>query len=329
MSCAPGSPCFGGGIVIGPSNPTNCGVDICSTHKTITDLVSYNGPNLSCSGIRTCDSLTTALQKLDDKSCIQNIFNEFITYITNNIEIYNIFCNAINGCIPTTTTTTTLPPLSCQCYTVTNTETVDGVVPYRIDYFDCNTVFQPMLVPKGTSVNVCALQGTIDPNFSNIIVDNGPCDVNCTTTTTTTLPPCNCLYFIYPVVEGLDQPISYNDCNGMLIEDSIKNGQILNFCGSNPTSTEFITVIETTIGCTSGGSNCEECTCHTVYNFGDFPVSFSYLQCSEAGIQFISGIVNSLQTLNICAIPGTISTNPNLVITNLGTSCLYPSQCIL
>ena len=70
MACNPGSPCFGGGIVIGPSVPINCGVvDLCATPRSITDLVSYNGPALTCSGINTCDSVTTALQKLDDKIC--------------------------------------------------------------------------------------------------------------------------------------------------------------------------------------------------------------------------------------------------------------------
>ena len=69
MSCNTGSTCFSGGIVIGPSNPTNCGVDPCLAPRTITDLVFYNGPALSCSSIKTCDTLTVAIQKLDDKIC--------------------------------------------------------------------------------------------------------------------------------------------------------------------------------------------------------------------------------------------------------------------
>lgn len=75
---------------------------------------------------------------------------------------------------------------ACNCYTVENTEVEDGVVPYKIDYFDCNKAYQFLLVPKGTSVNLCALENTIVPNFSNIITDNGNCSAGCTTTTTTT-----------------------------------------------------------------------------------------------------------------------------------------------
>lgn len=34
-----------------------------------TNLV-YDGPNLPCSGIRTCNTITVALQKIDEKLCI-------------------------------------------------------------------------------------------------------------------------------------------------------------------------------------------------------------------------------------------------------------------
>jgi hypothetical protein len=88
--------------------------------------------------------------------------------------------------IPTpTTTTTTTAMLPCKCYTMENLETLDGVVPYKIDYLDCNSVFQFLFIPKQTSANVCALENTIVPNFMNNITDNGLCTLGCTTTTTT------------------------------------------------------------------------------------------------------------------------------------------------
>lgn len=53
-----------------------------------TDVVVYTGENLTCTGVEYGDSLTTVLQKFDEKYC----------------EILNI----IEGCNTTTTTTTTI-----------------------------------------------------------------------------------------------------------------------------------------------------------------------------------------------------------------------------
>lgn len=50
--------------------------------------ITYDGPNLPCTGIRTCDDLTVILQKLDEQIC--NIVTE------------------LNNLSTTTTTTTTL-----------------------------------------------------------------------------------------------------------------------------------------------------------------------------------------------------------------------------
>jgi hypothetical protein len=66
MACYPGTPCFGSGNV---TYPRGCGVDPCVAVKSNTDLVFYSGGNLPCTGVQTCDSLTLALQKLDEAIC--------------------------------------------------------------------------------------------------------------------------------------------------------------------------------------------------------------------------------------------------------------------
>jgi hypothetical protein len=52
-----------------------------------TNLV-YDGPNLPCSGIRTCNTLTVALQKIDEKLCslAQEIYGSTTTTTTTLIE---------------------------------------------------------------------------------------------------------------------------------------------------------------------------------------------------------------------------------------------------
>lgn len=63
----PGSPCV---------DNTDCtGVSISSA------CVYYNGPNLSCSGILTLDSIETALQKIDEQICA--IIGDYSTYTMN------------------------------------------------------------------------------------------------------------------------------------------------------------------------------------------------------------------------------------------------------
>lgn len=68
----------------GSSDP--CGCSDPYSDKTASNDVKYTGPNLPGTGIETCDSLTVALQKIDNA----------ITAIQAIVA-------------PTTTTTTTLP----------------------------------------------------------------------------------------------------------------------------------------------------------------------------------------------------------------------------
>lgn len=52
-----------------------------------TNLI-YDGPNLPCSGIRTCNTLTVALQKIDEKLCIlaQEMYDSTTTTTTTMTE---------------------------------------------------------------------------------------------------------------------------------------------------------------------------------------------------------------------------------------------------
>lgn len=52
-----------------------------------TNLV-YDGPNLPCSGIRTCNTITVALQKIDQKLCefAEEIYNSTTTTTTTILD---------------------------------------------------------------------------------------------------------------------------------------------------------------------------------------------------------------------------------------------------
>lgn len=66
MSCLPGSPCYNSNHT---TYPRGCGIDPCKAYQTGSDLVKYNGPNLPCTGINTCETLTLALEKIDNAIC--------------------------------------------------------------------------------------------------------------------------------------------------------------------------------------------------------------------------------------------------------------------
>jgi hypothetical protein len=104
MSCHPGTPCYNGGTTV---YPKHCGVDPCHVYKTNTDNTFYNGGNLPCTGVNTCDSLTTVLQKIDNKLCPTNLATAILNVILNNPGLLNQFCTLVSNCSPTTTTTST------------------------------------------------------------------------------------------------------------------------------------------------------------------------------------------------------------------------------
>lgn len=108
-----------------PENTTNCGCENnpCGC-KISSDDIAYQGPSLSCTGIEPCDSMTVAIQKLNDYACGIDLVQNIITNIINNTSLYNQFvtivnqtvdCDTVFNCLATTTTTTTLAPNTCNC----------------------------------------------------------------------------------------------------------------------------------------------------------------------------------------------------------------------
>jgi hypothetical protein len=182
------------------TNPCGCG--------TSTDEVIYSGPNLSCTGVQTCDSLTTAVSTIGEFLCSVEIVQIVINNITNNISLYNQFTTIVNNtvdcqtvwdCIesntttttsttmsPTTTTTTTILANMATCHTIS----VTGQV--AVSWID-GEGFNNLRVINNETINICADPLTINTvNITaseNSIVNN---DIACTTnefcepTTTTT-----------------------------------------------------------------------------------------------------------------------------------------------
>ena len=47
-----------------------CVADPCHTYDSMSDHLAYTGANLPYTGINTCDTLTVAFQKIEEKMCI-------------------------------------------------------------------------------------------------------------------------------------------------------------------------------------------------------------------------------------------------------------------
>lgn len=57
--------------------PVYAACEPCTAQPIPTNSVSYSGPNLPCTQIHTCDTVTVSLQKIDEQICIlkQQIVN--------------------------------------------------------------------------------------------------------------------------------------------------------------------------------------------------------------------------------------------------------------
>jgi hypothetical protein len=96
-------PCFG--PLVRVVYPTTC--DPYANRIVSSDFVEYNGDNLSCTGIQNCDTLTVALQKIDNKICSDDFVAQIIQTIETNPVLKAYFCQLVSSCSPTTTTTST------------------------------------------------------------------------------------------------------------------------------------------------------------------------------------------------------------------------------
>lgn len=57
-----------GGFIVPENTPTGCPGQ-CEANPINTYDIVYAGPNLPCTGGRTCEDLTTVLQKIDSEIC--------------------------------------------------------------------------------------------------------------------------------------------------------------------------------------------------------------------------------------------------------------------
>lgn len=98
---------------------TNGCNDPCNQHVISTDQVAYTGPNLGCTGINTCDSITVALQKINEQICdIWEVVNAFTTTSTTTSTSTSTTTST------TSTTTTAIPsyPFLMKVSTVSSTD---------------------------------------------------------------------------------------------------------------------------------------------------------------------------------------------------------------
>lgn len=109
MGCSPGSPCNPSPLpMIYAAYPANC-ADIpngcCPTSKTL-----YDGPNLPNTGIENKDNVSVAFHKIDDALDPTTIVQNFINIISANPSLAVLFCDLVDNCLSTTTTSTTTSP---------------------------------------------------------------------------------------------------------------------------------------------------------------------------------------------------------------------------
>jgi hypothetical protein len=103
-----------------------CSINVDSAWITNTDLVKYTGDNLSCIGVFTNDTLTTALQDINTSICPENIATVLLDTIESNPQYVATFANFVNQTIidcTTTTTTSTSTSTSTTSSTSTTTTT--------------------------------------------------------------------------------------------------------------------------------------------------------------------------------------------------------------
>lgn len=100
MSCLPGMPCYSpqrDELIIYKTYPKGCG---CGPIPSIilSDYVEYSGPILPNTEITTQDTLTVALQKIDDKLTPEQLFQAVVAAIQSNPTLKTQFCNLIATC---------------------------------------------------------------------------------------------------------------------------------------------------------------------------------------------------------------------------------------
>jgi len=97
---------------------------------TVTRCSKYDGDNLTNTGVKTGDTVTVALQKIDNALNPLTITQNILTTLENNLVLQAQFCNIINNCNTTTTTTSTSTSTTTSTSTSTSTTTTEFVPTY-------------------------------------------------------------------------------------------------------------------------------------------------------------------------------------------------------
>lgn len=171
MSCLPTSPCYTGGSVV-PSG-TNCGADPCDQKLKVSGLITYVGPDLPCTGINTCDDLTTVIQKLEEAICS-------LTSTTTTTSTSSTSTTSTTTSSTTTTTTTTICPCSTYKFIGSDSELV------TFQYVPCGQALETSISPSLTPEYRCV--SLAYPVTKVLGTEGSATNLNecCPTTTTTT-----------------------------------------------------------------------------------------------------------------------------------------------
>jgi hypothetical protein len=295
-----------------PQNP--CGCDSCessneSTTNVGSDNVRYIGEPLACTGIEPCDTLTVALQKIDNAVC--NIF-----------DILDVCCTNI------TTTTTTSSTTICPCTTY-------GYVGPRFDpgtitYVECNTL-EPITDTASSTVQFAC----IDNNYPIIeigsinVIDTQDCCSNITTTTTTAVPVNP---FCYEVTAVNRCTVYWTDANGDPQSQNLTNATI-NICADEDSIASScgggggISITGGTVACTNDAM-CQPtttttttiaCNCITFNNTSSSAIDIliGYNDCIG---EFVEDFISANDVLQFCGSGGIAASE--LVIVTTGGACI-------
>jgi hypothetical protein len=103
--CVPGMPCYDNpsSVIVYTTYPAGCSSCYGSNNNCVALPISsaylyYGGPNLPYSGVNTEDTLTVALQKIDDRISDVNIFEAFMAAIINDAELKARLCEQLSDC---------------------------------------------------------------------------------------------------------------------------------------------------------------------------------------------------------------------------------------
>jgi len=214
-----------------PTNPycPGCGsTDPCGCTDPRSDLkgsdqVKYTGPTLPCTGITTCDTLTVALQKIDEKIC-EILAAIATTTTTTSTSTAAPVTTTTTTEAPITTTTTTEAPTTTTTTTeapVTTTTTTEAPATTTT-----TTTAEPVTTTTTTTAEPVTTTTTTAAPTTTTTTTAEP-----TTTTTTTAAPTFSTFLVYRDEVGTGWADSGTACA------ATATGSITLY--SNPGSTTF------------------------------------------------------------------------------------------